>query len=144
MHLFCEPIKNEVNCMGFYDQFPRFYETSHTSPVPHRLNARFAAIIETNINRLAGKRVLDIASHDGRWSFAALKAGAAHVTGIEARAELIANADATFAHYGLDSASFQFEQGDVFDLLGSGGRQFDVALCLGFFATRFVTPNCWT
>ncbi|HKZ10553.1 MAG TPA: hypothetical protein VJL61_07590 [Rhodanobacteraceae bacterium] len=92
--------------VGFFNQYSRFFSTSQTSPFPDRLNARHAAIIEANAYRLANKRVLDIASHDGRWSFAALKAGAAHVTGIETPAELIANAGATFAHYGINWASF--------------------------------------
>ena len=85
----------------FFDQYDRFYTTSQTSPFPHRLNGRHQAIIARNASIISGKRVLDIASHDGRWSFAALQAGAAHVTGIEPRRELIANAHETFAHYGV-------------------------------------------
>lgn len=119
--------------MGFFDQYPRFYSTSHTSPAPHRLNARHAAIIEANADKLAGSRVLDIASHDGRWSFAALKAGASHVVGIEPRTELVDNARQTFAEYGVDPAHFEFMQGSVFDLLGREGVRFDVVFCLGFF-----------
>lgn len=119
--------------MEFFDEYSRFYSTSRTSPTPHRLNARHAAIIEANVDKLVGKRVLDIASHDGRWSFAALKAGAAHVTGIEARAELIDNAKVTLTQYGINPASYRFERGDVFELLGGGDRKFDVVLCLGFF-----------
>jgi len=92
--------------VGFLNQYPRFFSTSQTSPFPDRLNARHAAITEANAYGLANKRVPDIASHGGRWSFAVLKARAMHVTGIEARAELIANADATFAHYRVNLASF--------------------------------------
>ena len=72
----------------FFDDYPRFYSTSKTGPSRHRLGARHRAIIEGNERLLVGRRVLDIASHDGRWSFAALKSGAAHVTGIEARPHL--------------------------------------------------------
>ncbi len=117
--------------MNFFDKFERFYTTSHTSPFPHRLNGRHEAIMVRNLGALAGKRVLDIASHDGRWSFAALQAGAEHVTGIEPRQELIDNALATFEHYGMDPARYAFKRGDVFDLLA--GEQFDVVLCLGFY-----------
>jgi len=117
--------------MGFFDGFTRFYTTSQTSPFPDRLNSRHEAIIERNIGYLAGARVLDIASHDGRWSFAALQAGAAHVTGFEPRQELIDNARETFAHYGIESSRFTFKRGDVFDLIH--GQKFDVVLCLGFF-----------
>jgi hypothetical protein len=117
--------------MGFFDKFPRFYTTSHTSPYPHRLNSRYEAIIAKNADRLAGKRVLDIASHDGRWTFAALSAGAAHVTGAEPRRELIDNAESTFAEYGIDTSRYNFISGDIFDVLH--GQRFDVVLCLGFY-----------
>lgn len=117
--------------MGFFDGYDRFYSTSNTSPFPHRLNSRQKAIVERNVKELMGKRVLDIASHDGRWSFAALQAGATHVTGIEPRQELIDNAIETFKHYGVDSSRYNFNQGDVFEFLK--GQQFDVVLCLGFY-----------
>lgn len=117
--------------MGFFDQFPRFYTTSQTSPYPHRLNSRHHAVIQRNVDRIKGKRVLDIASHDGRWTFAALQAGAAHVTGIEPRQELIDNAIKTFGEYGTAPSRFSFLCGDVFDLIK--GKQFDVVFCLGFY-----------
>lgn len=117
--------------MGFFDGFARFYKTSQTSPFPDRLNSRHRAIMERNAERFKGKRVLDIASHDGRWSFAALQAGAAHVTGIEPRQELIDNAAETFREYGIEPSRFEFLRGDVFDQIK--GKKFDVVLCLGFY-----------
>lgn len=115
----------------FFDQYEKFYGTSQTSPFPARLNARYEAIIERNREALAGARVLDIASHDGRWSFAALRAGASYVQGIEPRAELIENAHQTFAGYGVSREHYSFACGDVFDVMGE--EPFDVVLCLGFF-----------
>ncbi|MDR9876704.1 methyltransferase domain-containing protein [Pseudomonas allii] len=117
--------------MGFFDNFPRFYKTSHTSPFPDRLNSRHSAIMERNREFIKGKRILDIASHDGRWSFAALQAGAAHVTGIEPRQELINNAMETFNEYGIEPSRFDFLCGDVFDHLSN--KEFDVVFCLGFY-----------
>ncbi|PIE58165.1 MAG: hypothetical protein CSA33_04440 [Desulfobulbus propionicus] len=117
--------------MNFFDQYQRFYVTSETSPFPHRLNGRYRAIIEKNADRIAGSRVLDIASHDGRWSFAALQAGARHVTGVEPRQELIENAHQSFAHYGMEKKQYDFICGDVFTAITN--QQFDVVLCLGFF-----------
>jgi len=70
------------------------------------LSARHAAIVETNADKLAGCRVLDIASHDGRWSFAAPQAGAAHIVGIEPRVELVDNARETFSLYGTEPERF--------------------------------------
>lgn len=117
--------------MGFFDDFDRFYATSETSPYPHRLNSRHDAIFKRNLERFNGKRVLDIASHDGRWSFAALQAGATHVVGIEPRQELINNAIQTFTHYGTDPSRFSFLRGDIFERIK--GQKFDTVLCLGFY-----------
>jgi hypothetical protein len=77
--------------MSFFDRYSRFFDTSgigtrlpdgSRSP---RLSYRYKAIIERNQALFAGARVLDLASHDGRWSLAALDSGAASVTGIEGR-----------------------------------------------------------
>jgi hypothetical protein len=117
----------------FFDRFDRFYTTSRTSPWPERLQARYQAIIRENLDLLRGKRVLDLASHDGRWSFAALNAGCTHVTGIEAREHLVLNARTTFEHYGVDRAKYEFVLGDVFASLKEGKFQADTVLLLGFF-----------
>jgi hypothetical protein len=122
---------NTSQKMQFFDKFNRFYNTSQTSPFPHRLNGRYEAIIARNTNLLSGAKILDIASHDGRWTFAALQAGASYVKGIEPRQELIDNAIETFAHYEIAPARYIFKCGDVFDLLAD--ESFDVVLCLGFF-----------
>jgi hypothetical protein len=61
--------------------------------------------------------VLDLASHDGRYSFAALKSGAAHVTGVEVRQSLIDGAQDAFAFYGQDPKTYGFLRGDVFEVL---------------------------
>jgi predicted RNA methylase len=40
-------------------------------------------------SEISGARVLDLASHDGRWSYAFAGVGAASVVGIEGRQEMI-------------------------------------------------------
>jgi protein-L-isoaspartate O-methyltransferase len=116
----------------FFDDHPEFLETSSTAAVTRRLNERHVAMIEENREVLRQARVLDIASHDGRWSFAALKAGASHVTGIEGRDHLVQNANKTFADKGIDSSHFEFVHGDAHDVLTQGVGTFDVVMCLGF------------
>lgn len=117
---------------GFFDRYPGFLETSETSSYRWRLNLRHEAILTENRDLLAGARVLDIASHDGRWSMAALEAGAAHVTGIEARPDLVANAEASLRTYGVDESRWRFVTGDVFEVLRDEQIEVDVVLCLGF------------
>jgi hypothetical protein len=100
----------------------------------NRLNGRYRTFLEPNAHRIKGKRVLDLASHDGRWTFAALMNGAAHVTGVEFRQELIEK-----AHYIITPEMHdrvRFLQGDIFDVLPrmlEQGKQFDIILCLGIF-----------
>jgi len=60
----------------FFDTYPQFYRTSNTAARPDRLNDRYRAIIDFNRGIIQGSTILDIASHDGRWSFAAIKSGA--------------------------------------------------------------------
>jgi SAM-dependent methyltransferase len=119
---------------GFFDQYPKFFETSHTTPFAHRLNRRYRACIESNVDIIRGKRVLDIASHDGRWSFAALKAGAAHVTGLEARNELVNAGVDTMREYGIPDSSFRCVMGDAFDTIDQiAPDSIDTVFCFGFF-----------
>lgn len=125
----------------FFDDYPLFFETSKTVASGNRLNLRHVAMIEANRDILAGARVLDLASHDGRWSFAALHAGAAHVTGVEARRPLVDNAYKTFAEYGVESGTYDFVCGDMFEVLAHQEFDVDVVLCLGFLYHTLRYPE---
>ncbi len=119
----------------FFNEHRRFLETSTTSAERSRLNWRHLAIIEDNVDLLRGKDVIDIASHDGRWTFAALRAGARHVTGIAARALLVQTAEDTLRSYNVPAESFRFITGDVFaelDAARTSPLRADVVMCLGF------------
>ena len=119
---------------GFFDGYPKFYDTSVTTAFANRLNQRHRACIESNEMVIRGKRILDIASHDGRWSFAALKAGASHVTGIEARDYLVQAASTNLRKYGLPENSFRFVVGDVFGAIDQmEPESVDTVFCFGFF-----------
>lgn len=127
--------------MGFFDDYPRFLETSQTGATVNRLNKRHRAIFETAPGLFRNARVLDIASHDGRWSFSALKAGASHVVGVEPREHLISNARETLRQYGFDQTRFEFVQDDIFAYLARGDHGFDVVMCLGFFYHTYRHPE---
>jgi hypothetical protein len=115
----------------FFDAYPRFYETTQTSASQGRLNLRYEAIFAQNADVFRGARVLDIACHDGRWSLAALRSGAATVTGIEAREDLVAAARENLDLYAPGSQA-DFVVGDVFEVLANERFDVDVVLCLGF------------
>jgi Methyltransferase domain len=116
----------------FFDRFPRFYETSHTTAFRDRLNLRYDAIFAENRALFDGARVLDIASHDGRWSLAALETGAKSVVGIEGKEKLVANAQANLAEYIDDESRYTFHTGDVHQVLAAEKIEVDVVMCLGF------------
>lgn len=123
---------------NFFDRYPRFRETSVVGMEGNRLDWRWEAIFNRNRELFDGTRVLDLASHDGRWSMAALDAGAVHVTGIEGRESLVAAARDTFGHYGATDRS-RFVCGDIVDVLArTEGATFDVVLNLGFL---YHTPK---
>ncbi len=116
----------------FADDYPRFLEVSELSPQPERVNERYEALFASNRDIFEGARVLDLASHDGRYSFAALKTGAKHVTGVEIRQSLIDKAQETFAFYDEDPDTYRFVCGDVFEVLAREQFDVDVVLCLGY------------
>lgn len=119
--------------MNFFSEYPRFFLTSKIGTEPERLNRCHDVLIQKNIDLIRGRRILDIGSHDGRWAFAALKAGAAHVTGIETRQYLVSNAEETFAHYGVPAESYLFLCGDFFEAVRNLTDSVDTVFCLGFF-----------
>ncbi len=116
----------------FFEQFPRFYQTSATGLATARLNLRYEAIFGENRDIFAGASVIDIASHDGRWSLAALATGARAVIGIEARPELAEAATENLARYGYGADRVRFITGDAHEVLSTQDLKADVVLCLGF------------
>jgi SAM-dependent methyltransferase len=116
----------------FFEKFPRFYLTSSTAPTTARLNLRYEAIFAENRDIFAGASVLDLASHDGRWSLAALENGARSVVGVEVRPELVQAATENLGAYGYGSDRVRFVTGDMHDVLKTQDFDADVVLCLGF------------
>jgi precorrin-6B methylase 2 len=117
---------------GFFDNYPEFYD-SGTHMGPKRLNARYRAIIETNADAIRGKRILDLASHNGHWSYAIAAAGAVHVTGVEARPEHVELARQAMAKYSISADRYRFIVGDAVAMLEEFEvGEFDTIFCLGF------------
>lgn len=111
----------------------RFLKTSTTAAEPNRLNWRCHLLLTENQALIQGARVLDIGSHDGRFSYACLKLGAKHVLGIEGRPQIIARATENLIQEGFDKTAFEFIGGDIFDYLKTfQPGQFDLVLCGGF------------
>jgi len=120
---------------NFFDDYPLFFnEESGLNSFPNRLNWRYRAIIENGRPVIEGRRILDIASYDGRWAFAAIKAGASHVTGIEIHAGGVEKSRDFMKEYGVGEDRYRFIAGDIeSEMLPFGSEDFDTVFCLGFF-----------
>jgi hypothetical protein len=116
----------------FYDHFSRFVETDQLGSVADRLNARYLGIIHENRDLIEGATVLDLASHDGRFSFAALQNGAARVVGIEFGADLVQKSRENMEYYNVPKDKYEFLTGDIFELIDQI-EDCDVVLCFGIF-----------
>lgn len=126
---------NNFDPHNFFGEFPDFVESSETGHWTQRLNARYQALIHANRELLAGARVLDIASHDGRFGFAALKNGASHAVGIDIKSHLAQTGRRHMATYGVPADRYTFLTGDIFDCLEgeAANGPFDVVFCFGIF-----------
>jgi hypothetical protein len=120
--------------MGFFDflrDSPRYADTPASIA---RLNKRHRFLIDPYVDDIKGASILDLASHDGRWSYALSAAGAGEVLGIEGREESIEQ----WAAYpeGPVKDRVSFVHGDVYEempRLVAEGREFDVVALFGLF-----------
>lgn len=117
----------------FFKEYSRFLETSETTKDVNKLEARHKGLILDNSQIIVGKRILDLASHDGRWSFAALHSGASHVYGIEWKPRLIKKTIDNFEHYNVPKERYTFTNGDIFEKLMDFPELVDVVFCFGVF-----------
>lgn len=123
----------DTEAARFFRRYPRLRETSMTGVRGERLEYRYRALIERNVDVIRDCRVLDLASHDGRWTLAALDAGAFHVTGIEGRESLVARAAATLEAYGFAPHQHHLLHGDCLAQLARlDVGSFDTVFCFGF------------
>lgn len=120
--------------MGFFDFINKIPPYSEKPEGELRLNKRHQMIVEPFRGELDGARVLDLAAHDGRWSYALADAGAAEVIGIEARQELVDRFE-RFPETDF-KARVDLRQGDIFEALEGfieEGEEFDVVAVYGIF-----------
>lgn len=80
-------VKNYIS--SFFDFLKKMPYYRGDSNSVNRMNHRHKFLIEDFVSEIEGARVLDLASHDGRWCYAISAAGAKSVVGIEARKDLV-------------------------------------------------------
>ena len=112
-----------------------YLESSKVLAHAKRLNWRTEVLIARNRKFFEGKRVLDLASHDGRFSYSALQGGASYVKGVEGRQEAVDEAFSNMEKMQIDKSKYDFEQGDLTAFLRTvEPGEFDVILCFGVFS----------
>jgi LPS sulfotransferase NodH len=98
-----------------------------------RWRYRYEAIIAQNRTLFQNARVLDIQGIDGRWSLAALEAGASHVVCVENRQKAIDSAKKSFTEYGAKPESYRIVNAKIFAALRTfNPGEFDLILCKEF------------
>lgn len=116
--------------------FDRYEESRDVAARPvdaKRLRHRYEAIIGKNRDLFRNARVLAIHSGDGRWCYAALDAGAAHVVGVENERAQVEVARNSFAKLGVDPKSYEFVTGEILAALRPfRPGSFDLVLCQDF------------
>ncbi|WP_202081536.1 methyltransferase domain-containing protein [Caldalkalibacillus salinus] len=120
--------------VAFFDRYNAFYQTSSIGATKSRLNHRYQALIAHNQAIIKDKSILDLASHDGRWSFAALKNGATQVIGIEGRDHLVQKTNENMRRYGIAQQKYRFIAGDIFEEMNHvKPNTVDTVFCFGFY-----------
>ncbi len=118
----------------FFDFMRNIPPYSENETTIRRLNNRHRLLVAPFVPQISGARVLDLACHDGRWSYALAAAGATHVHGVEARPELISRFNA-FPDTPFKSR-VNLQCNDLFaelEQLVAGGARFDVIAVFGIF-----------
>ncbi|CAJ7743773.1 methyltransferase domain protein [Burkholderia pseudomallei] len=109
-----------------------FLASSNVRANAHRLNWRAKVLVSGYAADFKGKRVLDLASHDGRFMHAALAHGATKVIGVEARDDHVDSARANLARGGHDRGRYDVICADLVEYLKSVDTgAFDTILCFG-------------
>ena len=120
--------------MGFFSEHGVYTLNAKNEPRNlNRFDQRFEHIVRPHLDRIRGKRVLDLAAHDGHWSWAALQCGAAHVHAVEGRRDLVDRGREFFDRCGFERGRYEFTCSDIFEALEGPLDVFDTVFCLGIF-----------
>ena len=96
------------------------------------LNDRVENLLVNNQDAIKGKRVLDMASHIGTFSYAALQMGAEFIQGVDTEKRTVEKCIELFENESVNREKYKFEVRDAFDLLeNSPENSWDTILCFG-------------
>ncbi len=124
------PAKGERAPPHIFDRYNAVEGTVLGPPAAERLRRRYEAVVARNRALLKNARVLDLRSGDGRWSYAAIEAGAAQVVGVESKQDAVEAATKAFKKIGVKPTAYRFVNAKLFAALRDfSPNTFDVVLC---------------
>ncbi|MDP6437471.1 MAG: class I SAM-dependent methyltransferase [Gammaproteobacteria bacterium] len=135
-----------VGAEGFFTDLRRFVDVENIQQIgiPRergrqdaalgRLNIRYEMIIGHHKDLINGSRILDFGSYDGRFTYAALDAGAEYVKGIEINQDYADQASLNMAELGVERERYDFIVADLLTYLKTlEAGSYDGAICAGIF-----------
>src|SRR5580658_2004692 len=111
------PAKGDPAPPHIFDRYDAIEGTVLRPPVAKRLRHRYEVVVARNRALLKNARVLDLRSGDGRWSYAAIEAGAAEVVGIDSKHTAVEAAGKAFRKIGVKPTSYRFINAKLFAAL---------------------------
>lgn len=114
---------------NFFEEYYDFTTSSVVGNSVNRLVYRHNLFMDSI--SFKDKTVLDLGSHDGRWSFAAAEKGAKSVTSVEYNKVLLEKAELIREKYAWSNV--EFIEDDNLRFLKNTDRKFDIILCCGVF-----------
>ena len=98
-----------------------------------RLIERHRRIIDSNLDAIKNRTILDLAANNGRWSYAAIAAGANKVISIEGREQKVNDAKKAFEKLAI-SDRVDLNTGDMYLWLNKNSKlKVNTVFCLGIF-----------
>ena len=99
---------------------------------PECTNARIDILLNSNTKKIQGKSILDIGSHTGIFSWAALQFGAKSVHGIDSEKLTIERCQKLFLKEGIPASKYRFEVENILSFLEKvEENSFDTVFCFG-------------
>ncbi|MDH5458173.1 MAG: class I SAM-dependent methyltransferase, partial [Nitrospinota bacterium] len=96
------------------------------------LNGRVDTLLDRNVDVIRDCRVLDLASHMGTLSHAALQLGARHVHGIDTEEAMVSKGKDLFSRTEISPDAYRFEVKDAFEFLEAcEPDSYDTVFCFG-------------
>ena len=104
---------------GFFTTTPAL--TADPMSTPERLNLRWHGLIDAQRDVIQGRRVLEAGCWNGRWLYAAYRAGAISVVGTESDREQARLASSALTDLGVPMHQFKIFNDDFYSLARGGG-----------------------